>query len=191
MEDRGSAPGRDYVDHMLDQWAAERPDLDLSPLGVIGRISRVSRRFERQISRTFAAHGLAAWGFYVLAALARSGPPYRMKPTELYRSLLVSSGLMTARISRLEEMGLVRRLPDPEDGRSVLVGLTARGRRVVSAAIEDHNRNEAEMLAPLTANEREVVAASLRKLLVASGDVAPVACEAPVSPGRPAAPGPR
>jgi DNA-binding MarR family transcriptional regulator len=164
---------RDYVDHMLAQWAVERPDLDLSPLEVIGRISRISRRFDSQIARTFREFGLSTWGFYVLAALNRAGPPYRLKPTELYRSLLVSSGLMTTRITRLEEEGLVERVPDPADGRSVLVALTPAGKRVVGALLEEHNRREAAMLAPLTRRERQVVASSLRKLLLASGDLAP------------------
>jgi len=164
-------PERDYVDQMLDEWAVERPDLDLSPLGVIGRISRVSRRFDREIAKVFNAHGLSSWGFYVLAALNRAGPPYQMTPTRLYRSLLVSSGLMASRVGRLERDGLVQRVPDPADGRGVLVALTPRGRHVVNAAIEHHNRNEEAMLSPLSPRERETLATALRKLLVASGDV--------------------
>ncbi|MGH2456251.1 MAG: MarR family winged helix-turn-helix transcriptional regulator [Candidatus Limnocylindria bacterium] len=171
MRSRRQPGERDYVDQMLDDWALERPDLDLSPLGVIGRISRVSRRFDREISKVFHAFGLSSWGFYVLAALNRAGPPYQLTPTELYRSLLVSSGLMTSRIVRLEQAGLVRRVPDPADGRSVLVALTDEGRELVNIAIEHHNRNEAAMLSPLTEEERRLVAASLRKLLIASGDV--------------------
>jgi DNA-binding MarR family transcriptional regulator len=162
---------RDYVDQILEDWAVQRPDLDLSPLGVIGRISRISRRFDRQISRTFREHGLSTWAFYVLAALNRAGPPYQLTPTQLYRSLLVSSGLMTSRIARLEQAGLVTRVPDPTDGRSVLVALTPKGRDLVNAVIEQHNRNEAAMLSPLSPAERNQLAASLRKLLIASGDV--------------------
>lgn len=169
---------RDYVDHMVAQWAAERPDLDLSPVEIIGRISRISRRFENQIARSFREAGLSTWAFYVLAALNRAGPPYRMKPTELYRSLLVSSGLMTTRISRLEAAGLVQRVADPEDGRSVLVSLTPSGRRLAGTLLEEHNRREAAMLAPLTQHERAVVSSSLRKLLLATGDAAPQASPA-------------
>jgi DNA-binding MarR family transcriptional regulator len=101
-----------------------------------------------------------------------------MKPTELYRSLLVSSGLMTTRISRLEDAGLVERVPDPDDGRSVLVSLTPRGRDLAGRLLEEHNRREAAMLAPLTRHERTVVASSLRKLLLATGDRAPSATSA-------------
>jgi DNA-binding MarR family transcriptional regulator len=155
---------------MLDDWARERPDLDLSPLGVFGRISRISRHLDREVSRKFRAEGLSSWAFYVLAALVRAGPPYQLTPTDLYRSLLVSSGVMTNRIARLERLGLVRRVPDPADGRGVLVALTPKGRRAVNRAIEHHNENEKAMLAPLTVEERQKVAASLRKLLIAAGD---------------------
>lgn len=162
---------RDYVDQMLDEWAIERPDLDLSPLGVIGRISRVSRHFDREIAKLLRSRGLSVGAFYVMAALARSGPPYQLTPTDLYRSLLVSSGVMTNRIGRLERAGLVKRIPDPSDGRGVLVALTARGRAVVRAALEEHNANEHRMLSSLTPTERARLAASLRRLLGAAGDV--------------------
>jgi DNA-binding MarR family transcriptional regulator len=171
MVARSGPDGRDYVDQMLDDWARERPDLDLSPLGIFGRISRVSRAFDREIARRFEAEGITRWAFYVLAALARSGPPYQLTPTDLYRSLLVSSGVMTNRIARLEAMGLVKRVPDPTDGRGVLVALTDKGKEAVNIAIEHHNQNEHEMLAPLTADERTAMANALRKLLVASGDL--------------------
>jgi DNA-binding MarR family transcriptional regulator len=162
---------------MVAQWAVERPDLDLSPVEIIGRISRISRRFENQIARSFRAAGLSTWAFYVLAALNRAGPPYQMTPTELYRSLLVSSGLMATRIARLEDAGLVKRIPDPKDGRGVLVSLTPKGRALAGKLLEEHNQREAAMLAPLTRQERAVVASSLRKLLLAAGDRAPA--EAP------------
>lgn len=155
---------------MLEDWRAERPDLELSPLSVIGRISRISRYFDREIAKTFRAYGLSSWGFYVLAALNRSGPPYELTPTQLYRSLLVTSGLMAVRIARLEHAGLVGRVPDPGDGRGVLVRLTPEGHRLVGVVLEEHNRREAEMLSPLTLRDREQVAGALRKLLVAAGD---------------------
>jgi DNA-binding MarR family transcriptional regulator len=170
MPDPAEAANWDYVDQMLEDWSRERPDLDLSPLGIFGRISRVSRRFDRDISKKFRSEGLTSWGFYVLAALARSGAPYQMTPTDLYRSLLVSSGVMTNRIARLERIGLVRRVPDPADGRGVLVALTSKGKSAVNIAIEHHNQNEHRMLVPLTQPEREAMASSLRKLLVEAGD---------------------
>lgn len=164
------SPELDYVDQMLEDWGRERPDLDLSPLGIFGRISRVSRRFDRDISKNLRADGMTTWGFYVLAALARSGPPYEMAPTDLYRSLLVSSGVMTNRIARLERLGLVRRVPDPADGRGIRVALTPKGREAVNGAIEHHNQNEHEMLAALSLEERRAMASSLRKLLLQAGD---------------------
>lgn len=166
----GTEPLDDYIEQMLDDWSRERPDLDLSPLGIFGRVSRLSRRFDREISKTFRGMGLSSWAFYVLAALARSGPPYQLTPTDLYRSLLVSSGVMTNRVARLERAGLVKRVPDPNDGRGVLVALTPEGKAAVNAAIEKHNENEHRMLAPLSEEERRALASGLRTLLVAAGD---------------------
>ena len=160
----------DYIDQMLEEWSRERPDLDLSPLGIVGRVSRLSRRFDREISKTFRGMGLSSWAFYVLAALARSGSPYQLTPTDLYRSLLVSSGVMTNRIARLEKAGLVKRVPDPKDGRGVLVALTPAGKKAVNSAIEKHNANEQRMLAPLREEERRAIASGLRTLLIAAGD---------------------
>jgi DNA-binding MarR family transcriptional regulator len=170
MPPRPSPTERDYVDQMLEEWARERPDLDLAPLGIIGRVSRVSRAFDREIAKRLKSEGMTSWAFYVLAALARSGRPYQMTPTDLYRSLLVSSGVMTNRIARLERLGLVKRVPDPTDGRGILVALTEKGKRAVNIAIEHHNQNERRMLSPLSPAECEAVASALRKLLVAVGD---------------------
>jgi DNA-binding MarR family transcriptional regulator len=153
---------------MLEQWRRERPGLDLSPLGVIGRISRISRHFELRIEERLANYGLNAAAFYVLAALRRSGHPYQLSPTKLYNSLLISSGAMTNRIDRLEAAGLVRRVPDPSDGRAVLVGLTLKGRKLIDFAIEGHNENERSLLSSITAQEADELAALLRRLLIAA-----------------------
>jgi DNA-binding MarR family transcriptional regulator len=170
MPRSSETPTLDYVDQMLEDWGRERPDLDLSPLGIFGRISRVSRRLDSDFSKMFRAHGMTTWAFYVLAALARSGPPYEMTPTDLYRSLLVSSGVMTNRIARLERLGFVKRVPDPADGRGVRVALMREGREAVNVAIEHHNLNEHQMLAILSSEERRAMASSLRKLLLQAGD---------------------
>jgi DNA-binding MarR family transcriptional regulator len=156
----------DYLDIILEQWAAERPDLDVSPMGVIGRISRVSRVLERNIDRIFASFGLSRGGFDVLAALRRSGPPYRLSPTELYNSLLISSGAMTNRVDRLEDLQLVSRVPDPKDRRGVSVGLTPKGKRLVDKVIEAHLENEQRLLEHLGGGERDRLAELLRKLLI-------------------------
>lgn len=155
----------DAIDLVIEQWGIERPDLDVSPVAVIGRISRVSHSIERTIARTLETYGLNSAGFYVLASLRRSGPPYSMSPTELYSSLLVSGGTMTHRIDRLEAAGLVTRNADPTDGRSTQVALTDRGRELIEEVMEVHNRNEHAMLSVLTPSERKRLAALLKKLL--------------------------
>lgn len=163
-------PDRDYVDLILEEWARERPDLDVSGLGVIGRVSRLSRYLERAIQSSFTPLGLNSAGFYVLAALRRGGPPYRMSPTELYGSLLVSSGAMTNRLDRLEEAGLVTRIPDPDDGRSSVVALTEKGHTVADQVIRLHAANEIRLLSSLTSRQRADLARLLRKLLLAYDD---------------------
>jgi DNA-binding MarR family transcriptional regulator len=156
----------DPVGRIIQQWSRERPDLDLTPMEVIARISRVARVLERHVEDTFAVYGLARGGFDVLAALRRSGPPYRLSPTELYRSFLISSSAITNRIDRLEEVGLVVRSPDPYDRRGVLVGLTARGHQLIDEAVEAHLANEAQLLSALGPGEREILVELLSKLLV-------------------------
>lgn len=156
----------DYLDTILAQWAAERPDLDISPMGVIGRISRLSRVLESNIDQVFASYNLSRGGFDVLAALRRSGSPFRLSPTELYNSLLISSGAMTNRVDRLEERKLVVRVPDPSDRRGVLVALTPKGKRLVDTVIATHLENETRLLKHLNSLERQDLAQLLKKLLV-------------------------
>jgi DNA-binding MarR family transcriptional regulator len=143
----------------------ERPELDVSPIDVIGRISRLSRLLEKSIEETFASFGLGRGGFDVLAALRRAGEPYRLSPTELYNSLLISSGAMTNRIDRLEQIGLVERTPDPGDRRGVSVGLTPKGKKLIDVAAERHYANERKLLRGLSADERDTLSQLLRKLL--------------------------
>ncbi len=162
----GSGTPRDLVDRILEQWRRERPDLDTSPMGVIARMSRLSRFLERSIASVLAEHGLNESQFGVLAALRRAGPPYCLSPTALYNSLLISSGAMTNRLERLTAAGLVKRIPDPKDRRSVLVMLTPKGLRVVDEAVAAHTENEKQLLAGLTESEREQLGKLLRKLLV-------------------------
>jgi DNA-binding MarR family transcriptional regulator len=171
-DDGGAAGRRDYVDVILEQWARERPDLDAAPMGTIARVWRLARLSEAATEENFAEHGLSRGGFDVLAALRRSGAPYELSPTELYSSLLISSGAMTNRIDRLEEMGLVERIPHADDRRGIRVVLTERGRRVIDDAVRDHLENERRMLSVLSPEERRVLPALLRKLLLHLGDVA-------------------
>lgn len=163
------AAARDEVDRLLADWRRERPDLDVSPLAVMSRLSRLARRLERERRRVFSTHDLEGWSFDVLAALRRSGPPYELAPKELLVENLVSSGTMTNRINRLEEAGLVARRPDPADRRSVLVRLSASGRRRVDACVVALAEREQELLRPLTAAQRDELAVLLRTLLLSVG----------------------
>lgn len=157
---------RDHVDLILAQWASERPDLDTSPMGVIGRISRVAKIAGRSMEALFSGHGLTREGFDVLATLRRSGPPYQLSPTRLFQMLMVSSGTMTNRLDRLEEARCIVRIPDPDDRRGTLIELTDRGRELVDTAVVAHLANERAMLGALTAAEQEQLAGLLRKLLL-------------------------
>ena len=159
------------MDVILEQWAQERPDLDCSPMGVIGRISQLQREVHLAQRETFARHGLDAPSFDVLAALRRAGEPYQLTPTALMRTALVTSGAITQRLDRLEEKGLITRGRSETDGRAVVVSLTEAGRRALDAALPDHLEGEREMLAGLTSAERDQLAALLRSWLVALGRV--------------------
>jgi len=181
--DRGNAgygSRQDHVDHILDQWSLQRPDLDVSPMGIIGRISRLSRFLEHSIAEVLARHGLNEPQFAVLAALRRTGPPHCLSPTDLYNSLLVSSGAMTNRLRRLEAAGLVERVSDPGDGRSLLVALTSKGHKVIDEAVDAHTANEHRLIAALGSDDRAVLAHLLRRLLLQFEDhVLPTASRNP------------
>jgi DNA-binding MarR family transcriptional regulator len=127
--------GQDEVDRITAAWARVRPDLDVAPLEVLSRITRLAHHLDRARASSFDAHGLERWEFDVLAALRRTGPPHRMTPSQLLPQTLVTSGTMTTRIDRLAARGLVRREADAHDRRMVLVELTEDGRRIVDAAM--------------------------------------------------------
>jgi DNA-binding MarR family transcriptional regulator len=159
----------DAVDLILAQWARERPDLDCSPMGIIGRISQLQREVHLAQRATFARHGLDAPSFDVLAALRRAGPPYQLTPTALMRTALVTSGAITQRLDRLEEKELITRERSDSDGRAVVVTLTAAGRAALDAALPDHLATERALLAGLSATDREQLSGLLRRFLVALG----------------------
>jgi DNA-binding MarR family transcriptional regulator len=159
----------DAVDLILAQWARERPDLDCTPMGIIGRISQLQREVHLAQRATFARHGLDAPSFDVLAALRRAGPPYQLTPTALMRTALVTSGAITQRLDRLEEKGLITRERSDADGRAVVVTLTDAGRAALDSALPDHLETERALLAGLSDREREQLATLLRRFLVALG----------------------
>jgi DNA-binding MarR family transcriptional regulator len=157
-------PERDGVDLIIEQWRQERPDLDASPVGVIGRISRLARQLEVELERVYRAHDLEPGWHDVLATLRRQGPPYQLRPSEFTRSLMLTSSGTTKRLDRLEQAGLVERRPDPSDRRAVVITLTAEGRRRIDAVMADHLENERRLLAGLTAAQRRQLADLLRAL---------------------------
>lgn len=154
----------DEVDDLVEAWRRERPDLDVSPLEVLSRVSRLARRLDLARRAAFADVELDLWEFDVLAALRRSGEPYAMSPGQLTASMLVTSGTMTNRIDRLEQRGLVARQPDLTDRRGVRVILTDEGRHRVDAALTDLLDRERILLGSLTAPAREQLATLLRRI---------------------------
>ena len=159
-------PGSDEVDEIVARWQSERPDLDVSPLQVLSRVSRLARHLDRARRAAFAAHGLEIWEFDVLSALRRQGPPYQLSPGALLRATLVTSGTMTNRIDRLTAKGLVSRRPDPGDKRGVLVQLTEAGLRTVDNAFAELLAGEDALLTALNSEQRDQLAGLLRILLV-------------------------
>jgi DNA-binding MarR family transcriptional regulator len=162
----GTPSGSDEVDEIVARWQDERPDLDVAPLQVLSRVSRLARHLDRARRAAFAAHGLETWDFDVLSALRRQGKPYQLSPGALLRATLVTSGTMTNRIDRLEDRGLVTRRPDSRDKRGVLVELTPAGLRTVDAAFADLLTRERALLTGLSATQQEQLAGFLRILLV-------------------------
>lgn len=154
----------DQVDEILAQWRRERPDVDTSAMGIIGRIGRLERMIGAKLDRVFAEHGLERWEFDVLATLRRSGSPYQLTPGQLLSSMMITSGAVTNRLDRLEERGLVRRDSDPSDGRVVFATLTKTGLAKIDAALPDHAANETKIVASLGASDQADLADLLRQL---------------------------
>ena len=131
----------DEVDRLVEAWSRERPDLDLAPMEVLSRVTRLARQLDTARRAAFTDHGIEPWEFDVLTSLRRAGVPYQLSPGQLLTQTLVTSGTMTNRIDRLAAKGLVERLPDPNDRRGVLVRHTREGRdRAETAQRHDHRR---------------------------------------------------
>ena len=160
----------DEVDRIATAWQRERPDLDVSPLQVLSRVTRLARHLDLARRQAFAAHQLETWEFDVLAALRRAGPPYSLSPGQLGAETLVTSGTMTNRIDRLEARDLVRREPDPNDRRGVRVILTDTGRSAVDDAMSDFLTREHSLLASLPDADRADLSDLLRVLVQQFGD---------------------
>src|ERR1700759_236585 len=166
----GHPPGgnkeRDEVDDLVAAWRDQRPDLDVAPLQVLSRVSRLARHLDIARRGAFAAPGLESWEFDVLSALRRAGPPFQLTPGALLRATLVTSGTMTNRIDRLPAAGLVWREPDPRDRRGVLVTLSERGKAVVDAAFSDLLEREHALLAGLGPEQRDRLGRRARPAVV-------------------------
>ncbi|OCP03435.1 MULTISPECIES: MarR family transcriptional regulator [unclassified Ensifer] len=157
---------RDHVDRLRAQWDRELPDLDTEPMTILGRAYRLSNLVRPSIEETFAAFGLDRGEFDVISTLRRSGPPYRLTPTDLYTLLMISSGGLTHRLDRLQKAGLIVRERSPSDGRSSVVGLTQKGVALAETAFRADMASEARYLEGLGREERVALAALLKKLLV-------------------------
>jgi len=161
----GTLAPADEVDRIVAAWRRERRDLDVAPLEVLSRVSRLARHLDRARRAAFARHDLETWEFDVLSALRRAGSPYELSPGALVTQTLVTSGTMTNRIDRLEEHGLVSRHPSPDDRRGVLVRLTPAGLAKVDDAMADLVGEEHAILGALGAHELDTLATLLRTVL--------------------------
>lgn len=167
----GSAEGgSDAVDAIITMWARERPELDAAPMGIVGRISRLSRVLDKELKDFFAGHGLEFWEFDVLATLRRSGAPYELSAGALLKTAMVTSGAITNRVDRMAAKGLVERLPDPGDRRGVRIRLTPAGLELIEKLMPLHVANEQRLLAALDADDRDTLTGLLRALSIGLGD---------------------
>ncbi|MBP0001055.1 MAG: MarR family transcriptional regulator [Cyanobacteria bacterium SID2] len=153
----------DAVDKILAQWQRERPELDVSPMGEIGRMARLSKHLDRSVQSTIAPFGLNLGEFDVLATLRRSG---QLSPTDLFNTLMISSGTITHRLDRLEQAELVKRIPDPNDRRGTSIVLTDQGLTLIDRAVEAHVANAHRIMSALDESERQSLRRLLRKLVL-------------------------
>lgn len=163
----------DAVEYFMRQWADERPDLDVTPMATLGRLSRMAALVQARIDAVFAERDLQSWEFDVLASLRRSGEPYSLTAGELDRTMMITSGTTTHRITRLEARGFVQRVRDDDDRRVVHVRLTDEGRAAYDAAHGVHLDNERAILDLMADSDREQLTAGLIALAEALGDMPP------------------
>jgi DNA-binding MarR family transcriptional regulator len=155
----------DAIDVIMEQWRRERPDLDLSAMGPLGRLWQVSALLDPEVEQVLTRHGLRRGEFDVLTALRRAGEPYTLIPSELAETLMMSRAGMTNRVDRLEQAGLVERALDPADRRSFLVAMTEKGRAVIDETMTEHAENLKRLVAGLSRQELEALDLALRTLL--------------------------
>lgn len=164
MSKKDSQPN-DAVDAIVAQWSRERPELDLSPMAAIGRLQRCAALLQIQLDQYFAQYDLSLWEFDMLAALRRAGQPYCLSPTELFSTLMVTSGTMTHRLKRMESTGLIHRIANPADARSMLVQLSEQGLKLIDQMISGHLENERKILANIRPEDVQILDQQLAGLL--------------------------
>lgn len=155
----------DRIDKITKQWQRERPDLDVSPMGLIGRLGNITLHLSREMEKVFSQFGLNTSSFDVLATLRRAGDPYTLSPGEMLSTLMVTSGTMTNRIDQLEKAGWVIRKANPEDGRGFLVSLTPEGLKLINQVIESHVENQKRLVSGLSQQEQETLNQLLKVFL--------------------------
>ncbi|MFL6046993.1 MAG: MarR family winged helix-turn-helix transcriptional regulator [Propionibacteriaceae bacterium] len=155
----------DHVDGIVESWRRERPDLDVAALALLARLFRTAHLADTALAQQLAGHELDRGWFDVLAALRRAGSPYALNPTQLMRTMMLSSGGMTKRLDRLAEAGLIERVADPNDRRGTLVKLTRRGKTTIDRLLPVHLSNEEQLLAPLSPKQQRTLDDLLRALL--------------------------
>ena len=155
----------DVIERMMVAWKEARPDLDPSPLGLVGRVIVLAQHLERSVEEALERHHLTLGQFDILATLRRNGPKGGLTPTQLLESVMLSSGGMTARLDTLTDYGLIYRKTDPKDRRKVVVALTPKGRRMIDAATATRFKEAEASLPPLTPAERRTLAELLRRWL--------------------------
>jgi DNA-binding MarR family transcriptional regulator len=161
----------DRVSRIQAEWRRERPDVDVSPQGIIGRLHRLAARLTDELTVVYERRGLGEGEFDVLATLRRSGAPFERAPGELAAHTMVTTGAMTKRVDRLVDAGLVERRVDAADGRRRIVGLTVRGLEVIDAAFTEHMQNEQRLVDELAASDRHALEVILTRWLArGSGD---------------------
>ena len=139
----------DAAARAVAQWKQELPELEAENMLLIGRLKRAAALIARELEKVYGEYGLTEGSFDVLATLRRSGAPYTLTPTELFSSLMVTSGTMTTRLKNLENQGLIDRLPNPDDARSMLVRLTDKGKELIEKALFPHVENEKRLMKKL------------------------------------------
>ena len=155
----------DAIDRVVSQWAKERPELDTEPMAIMGRLMKIAKHMENHVAELHKRYDLKMGEFDVLATLRRSGQPYRLTPSELISSMMLTSGAMTNRLDKLEKKGLIAREHSKEDRRSVTVELTAKGFELIDSLIEQHLQAQHELMGSLSSAEKGQVNQALKLLL--------------------------